>query len=247
MAEYVMDAALRGVRGYVCVANTHVLTTAVFNSQLRKALASASLVTPDGMPLVWFLRSRGHSRQNRVYGPDLTIALLKLAQRRKARVFFYGGSAETLRILIKTVKIRFPRLKIAGSYSPPFRERFSPHEEIRHARIIDKTKPHLVFVGLGAPKQEIWMHRMRPKIKAPFLLGVGAAFDFIAGRKPSAPRWMKRSGLEWLFRLSTEPSRLWWRYLYSIPLFAVLASLQYSGLWTLKPVGRINSRFKTRG
>jgi N-acetylglucosaminyldiphosphoundecaprenol N-acetyl-beta-D-mannosaminyltransferase len=217
-------------RGYICAANVHVIVEAVFNAALRHALLGASAVTPDGMPLVWFLRARGHRGQGRAYGPDLMLSVLRMAEARGFRVFLYGSDGETLGILRRKVMGRFPRLRLAGSFSPPFRKAIGGAELRAHARLINSRRPDIVFVGLGAPKQEIWMDRARPHLKAPLLFGVGAAFDFISGRKPQAPKWMMRAGLEWLFRLLSEPARLWKRYLVYNCIFLALLFLQSCGI-----------------
>lgn len=216
--------------GYVCVANVHVLTEAVFHRMLRAALAGAALVVPDGMPLVWWLRRHGHPGQDRVYGPDLALRLLRRAAMRRWRVALFGGTPAACAAFAALVRRRFPRVRLVAAVSPPFQPAFSSPDLAGHARSLNPVRPDLVFVGLGAPKQEVWMAAVRSRLRAPVLVGVGAAFDFITGAKPQAPRWMMRSGLEWAFRLVTEPRRLWKRYLLLNPLFLVLVALQESGI-----------------
>ena len=216
-------------RGYICITSVHTITEAVFNEPLRRALADG-LVVPDGMPLVWFLKLRGHALKRRVYGPDLTLATCREAQKRGWRIFWFGSTPSTLGGLRTALRRKFPRLKIAGMCSPEFKTAFSTANIRDQARDINRTRPDIVMVGLGAPKQEIWMAKARPHLKAPVIMGPGAAFDFIAGTKPQAPRWMMNTGLEWLYRLATEPRRLWSRYLLYIPLFVVLIALQFTGL-----------------
>jgi len=216
--------------GYICAANVHIIVEALFNPALRHALLGAIAVTPDGMPLVWFLRARGHRGQGRAYGPDLMLAVLRMAQGRGFRVFLYGSDGKTLGLLRRKVRARFPRLRVVGTFSPPFRKSIGGAELLAHARLINSHRPDIVFVGLGAPKQEIWMDRARRYLDAPLLFGVGAAFDFLSGGKPQAPRWMMRAGLEWLFRLASEPGRLWKRYLVYNWIFLVLLFLQSCGI-----------------
>jgi asparagine synthase (glutamine-hydrolysing) len=227
--------------GYVCAANVHVITTSVFDPALRRALRGAAAVVPDGMPLVWFLRSRGHRRQDRVYGPDLMLRMLALARVRRWRVALFGGAPDVLRRLEATLRRRFPGLRIAAAIAPPFRASFRRAELAGHVRAIRRARPDLLFVGLGAPKQEKWMARCAVRTGAPVTIGVGAAFDFIVGRVPQAPHWMRKAGLEWLFRLAAEPRRLWRRYLLLNPLFIALVALQGSGILNLNP-GRSSGR-----
>ncbi len=227
----------RGRGGYVCPANVHVVTESVFNPALRAALRGAAAVVPDGMPLVWFLRRHGHPGQGRVYGPALTERVLALAHRRRWRVYFHGGAPATLAALVATVRRRFPGLRIVGAFAPPFRARTPARELAAHLAAIRRARPHVLFVGLGAPKQELWMARAASAGRQPLTLGVGAAFDFLAGTKPQAPRWMMRAGLEWFFRLATEPARLWRRYLVTNSAFVVLVALQEWGIVDRTPAG----------
>jgi len=225
--------------GYVCAANVHVVTESVLNPPLHRALCGAAAVVPDGMPLVWFLRRHGHPAQDRVYGPDLTLRVLALARRRGWRVYFYGGTPATLAALLAAVRRRHRGLRVAGWFAPPFRRQMPARELDAHLRMIRRARPDVLFVGLGAPKQELWMARAAARNRLPLTLGVGAAFDFLAGRKPQAPRWMMRSGLEWAFRLATEPGRLWRRYLVTNPLFLLLVALQELGIVDRTPRGAV--------
>jgi N-acetylglucosaminyldiphosphoundecaprenol N-acetyl-beta-D-mannosaminyltransferase len=164
-----------------------------------------------------------------VYGPDLTLAICSLAARRGVTVAFVGGTEHTLILLERELQRRFPRLQISLVQSPPFRAT-SPPEDAELVRRIATSGAGIVFVGLGCPKQERWMAEHKGRVPA-VMVGVGAAFDFLAGTKPQAPRWMMRWGLEWLFRLSAEPRRLWRRYLYNNPRFVALFALQVAGTW----------------
>lgn len=217
-------------RGFLCFMNVHVVMEARWRAVVRSALRAATAVLPDGMPLAWFLRWRGHRGQERVYGPDFTAAMLDRSARRGFRVYLYGGRPDTLARLERVLPRRFRGLKLAGTFPPPFRARPDVTADRTDVRRINRVRPDIVFVGLGAPRQELWMGRNRSRVRAPVLAGVGAAFDFLAGTKPQAPRWMMRLGLEWLFRALTEPRRLGRRYLVSNPAFVVLLVMQELGL-----------------
>jgi len=192
--------------------------------EYRGAMQNADLVTADGMPLVWLLRWLGVPGATRVCGPDLLPRILEAAADAGIQVGFYGGSEAVLDQLVGRAKRLFPNLRVAYAESPPFRL-LTPEEDVIATRTIVRSGVQILFVGLGTPKQDRWMGAHRGRIPA-VMLGVGAAFDFFAGSKPQAPRWMQRSGLEWLFRLATEPRRLWRRYVLHNPRFVVLAASQ---------------------
>jgi N-acetylglucosaminyldiphosphoundecaprenol N-acetyl-beta-D-mannosaminyltransferase len=187
----------------------------------------ADLVTPDGMPLVWGLRLLGCKGATRVYGPDLTPIVLARAAADGLPVGFYGGSPEVLEQFVQAMTARFPELKAAYAFSPPFRP-LTPDEDHRIVREINSSGARILFVAIGNPGQELWMAAHRGKVQA-VMIGVGAAFDFLTGAKRQAPRWMMGLGLEWMFRLATEPRRLWKRYLKHNPRFVVLFALQLLG------------------
>ncbi len=205
--------------------SVHPIMTAFFDGAVRTVLNGADIAATDGMPLVWALRSFGAKNQRRVYGPDLMLAVCGQATRLQHRVFLYGGRADTLAELRSRLKARFPALQIVDSYAPPFRP-LTPEEDQACTDRILAADADLVFVGIGAPKQERWMTEHRARLPGVVMLGVGAAFDFHAGSVRQAPRWMQRCGLEWWFRLCAEPKRLWRRYLVVNPLFLVLWALQ---------------------
>ncbi|QOY85217.1 WecB/TagA/CpsF family glycosyltransferase [Paludibaculum fermentans] len=193
----------------------------------RAIVNGADLVTPDGMPLVWGLKWLGLRAATRVYGPDFTALALGLAAGGKIPVGFYGASQQVLDALLRSVRSRHPDLDIAYSYAPPFRP-LTPQEDEAVVQAISTSGCRILFVGLSSPKQDVWMAQHRGRIPA-VMLGVGAAFDFLSGTKPQAPRWMMRLGLEWLFRLASEPRRLWKRYLKYNPRFVALFALQLLG------------------
>jgi N-acetylglucosaminyldiphosphoundecaprenol N-acetyl-beta-D-mannosaminyltransferase len=209
---------------YVCVAAVNNVMEAHDNADFRRIMNEADLVTPDGMPLVWGLRALGVRDATRVYGPHLTPAVLDAAAAKGLQVGFYGGSPESLEALLRTVNDRWPQLRVSYSLSPPFRP-LSETEEARVIRDINASGTQILFVGLGCPKQEVWMARNRGRVRA-VMIGVGAAFDYLAGAKRQAPSLMQRTGTEWIFRLVTEPKRLWKRYLRHNPRFVALFGAQ---------------------
>ncbi len=207
----------------VAVCNVHSVMSARRDPELREAIAAAEIATPDGVPIVWGLRATVRKEQQRVYGPDLM---------HKAFVddvgwkhYLYGSTPETLEQLQAKLAEIAPKAKIVGAYSPPFRE-MTQAESDEAMEAIRSSGADVVWVGLGMPKQELWMHGIRPELPGIALLGVGAAFDFLAGTKKQAPAWMQKAGLEWLFRLIQEPRRLWRRYIWNNPAYAVLLTLQ---------------------
>lgn len=214
---------------YVCVTGVHGVMESQRDETLRKIHNDAGLVVPDGMPLVWVSRLKGQRHVDRVYGPDLMLALCDASQSKGYRHYFYGGNSETLALLQQSLTHRFPQIRVVGAYSPPYRPLTQDEDELV-TQTINSANPDIVWVGLSTPKQEYWMSEHRAKLTAPVMIGVGAAFDFHAGMKPQAPRWMQRSGLEWLFRLITEPRRLWKRYLTNNPLFIILILAELLGL-----------------
>lgn len=202
---------VEGKRHYVCVAAVHLLMECPKNRTLLGGVNGAGLVTPDGMPLVWLLRLYGRKNAQRVYGPTLTVKLCALAARRGWRVFLLGGASGQSNEVERALLRQFPKLRIVGRHDTPVR----PIPSVQNKKIIAKinqTKPELVFIGLGCPRQELWMIENRKKLDAPVLIGVGAAFDFLSGSVRQAPVWIQHAGLEWMYRLLREPKRLWYRY-----------------------------------
>ena len=214
-------------RGYVCAVPVHSLMVSRHDPAMRSALRGATMNVPDGKPLVWALNLLGEHLGDRVYGPELMDRFCARAARSGHRLWLYGGATpEVLADLKHTLERRHSGLQIAGGWSPPHRP-LTPQEERDVAQRIDADRADVVWVGLGVPKQELWMARMRPTLQAPVLAGVGAAFDFLSGRKRQAPAWMQARGLEWLFRLSQEPLRLLPRYLRYNPAFVAAFARQY--------------------
>jgi N-acetylglucosaminyldiphosphoundecaprenol N-acetyl-beta-D-mannosaminyltransferase len=224
----VRDWIDRNDRNFVCVTGVHGVMESYRDPTLRKIHNAAGLVTPDGMPLVWLGRRLGFGQIKRVYGPDLMLALCEHSMGKAYSHFLYGGGPEVPEKLAEELKDRFPGLQVAGVYSPPFRE-LTPEEDEGVIKMINDSGAQIVWIGLSTPKQEKWMSSHLKKLKAPVLIGVGAAFDIHSGLKPQAPAWMRNSGLEWLFRLITEPKRLWKRYAINNPMFVALAARQLLG------------------
>jgi N-acetylglucosaminyldiphosphoundecaprenol N-acetyl-beta-D-mannosaminyltransferase len=193
--------------------------------EVRDILNQADIVTPDGMPLVWALRSFGAAKQQRVYGPNLMIELCARAEKEGHRIFLYGGRPESLDTLRVNLTKRFPGLAIAGCYSPPFRP-LTTEEDADVCSIISESRPDLIFVGISTPKQEQWMAQHAARFSGAIMIGVGAAFDFHAGRVRQAPAWMQSHGLEWFYRLTQEPGRLWRRYVLVTPWFLPYWAMQ---------------------
>lgn len=230
-----LSAAAQTIRGwvrerrrvYVAVANVHLVMEGYDSPEIQQALDGAAMVTPDGMPLVYLGKLNGQEI-SRVYGPDLLLKILETDPDRTLRHYFYGGSLAANACLVQKLSRDNPGLVVAGSRTPPFRL-LTEAEVQAEVDVLNAAQADIVWVALGAPKQEAWMARMRPRLNAPVLIGVGAAFDFLSGGKPQAPALMQKLSLEWLFRLACEPRRLWRRYVYHNPRFVVLALMQRLG------------------
>lgn len=216
--DAILSRARFGDGGHVCVATVHMVMEAWDDPGFRAIVNDAWLVTPDGMPLVWGLRRLGISDARRVYGPALTPFVCARAAEEGLPVGFYGGTPETLKRVTANLRRRFPRLEIACALAPPFRPP-TPEEDRKAIEQIEASGARVLFVGLGCPKQERWIAAHREALPEVVMVGVGAAFDFLAGAKRQAPAWVQSAGLEWLFRLATEPRRLWRRYARHNPRF----------------------------
>jgi N-acetylglucosaminyldiphosphoundecaprenol N-acetyl-beta-D-mannosaminyltransferase len=210
--------------GMTCVANVHMVMEACDDPAFRALVNGAELVTSDGMPLVWSLRALGARDATRVYGPTLLPLVCEEAARCGVPVGFYGGTPPVMAALTERLAARFPGLAIAFAHCPPWSDA-PPEVDDRIAAAIEESGARVLFVGLGCPKQERWMAAYREHLSCA-LVGVGAAFDFAAGAKVQAPAWLQRAGLEWLFRLASEPRRLWRRYARHNPRFALRIALQ---------------------
>lgn len=211
---------------YICVCPVSTIMECKRNKDVLKSLNSATLVTPDGMSVVLIGRMKGFKNIRRVYGPDLMLEVCRVSEKYGYRNFFYGSTNLVLENLQIKLKQAFPNLIVSGVFSPPFRKPTLAEDKIEVDKI-NSTHSQILWVGLGSPKQDLWMSEHRDKINCPVMIGVGAAFDFLSGTKPQAPKWIRNSGFEWLFRLTTEPKRLWRRYLVdgSMFLFFLLGEL----------------------
>ena len=211
----------------VVFANVHVVTEADRNPAYLRALMDADLIAPDGMPLVWAMRLLGRKLQDRCYGPTAMERALATSERTGWRHAFYGSTPEVLVQLRNAVACRWPHAHVVATQDAPFGP-FDDTQELRNIAVINEADPDLVWVGLGCPRQEFWLSRYRRHLHARAVFAVGAAFDFIAGTKAQAPVWMQRYGLEWTFRLSREPTRLWRRYLLRNPYFIARVAVQWA-------------------
>jgi N-acetylglucosaminyldiphosphoundecaprenol N-acetyl-beta-D-mannosaminyltransferase len=218
---------------YVTVTPAHAVMDAFKDPGLRRVFNASGMTTPDGMSIVWVLRLRGHRQVSRVYGPDLMLEVCQAGLALGYRHFLYGGGGGVASALAEKLRARLPGLHIVGTCTPPFRD-LTEDEDQGVVESINAARPDIVWVGLSTPKQERWMAAHLGRINAPVLIGVGAAFDFLSGTKPQAPHWIQRSGLEWLFRLATEPRRLWRRYA-QYPLFGLLVAAESLGLLRVDP------------
>lgn len=214
--------------GYICCATAYNVNLARSDGDLRAAYNRSFLTTPDGMPLVWLAREKGFA-VTRVYGPDLLAAVCEVGRATGLRHYFYGGADGVADALRAKLTARFPGLEVVGTHTPPFRS-LTPAELAALRADVAAKRPDIIWVGLSSPKQEKFMAAHAASLDAALLIGVGAAFDFLSGRVPQAPRWMQRSGLEWLHRLATDPVRLWRRYLIHNPMFVFRTLLQLTGL-----------------
>lgn len=219
--EFIDKAITINLNTYICCIPLHSIMECQQNPKLIPIFNNSYLNTPDGIGVVFLLRLFGHKNVERVYGPDLLAEICKISPDIGYKHYFLGSTETVLENLRKKLTEKNPGLKIVGSYSPPFRA-LTADEDTELCQEISNSKPDILWVGLGSPKQELWMYNHQGKIDVPVMIGVGAAFDFLSGNKPQAPRWVQRSGFEWLFRLLSEPRRLWKRYLLGYPNFIYL-------------------------
>jgi N-acetylglucosaminyldiphosphoundecaprenol N-acetyl-beta-D-mannosaminyltransferase len=213
---------------YVAICNVHSVVTAMQDPQHKHDLNQADMATCDGMPITWVLRKLGFVDQQRINGPDLMWKYCEKIEKTGQTVFFYGSTDDNLALLKGQLLATFPKLQIAGMYSPPFRA-LTDAEDAAVVKNLNDSGAGVVFVGLGCPRQEHWMNEHRGKINA-VMIGVGAAFNYHAGTIRRAPLWMQNAGLEWLHRLAADPRRLWKRYLVTNTLFIFSITAQLLGL-----------------
>jgi N-acetylglucosaminyldiphosphoundecaprenol N-acetyl-beta-D-mannosaminyltransferase len=232
-----MESALRetellldlGQQGYICVTGVHGIMEAQSDEGFREILNRSFLTTPDGMPTVWLGRMQGFKQMSRVYGPDYMLGVCERSVTKGYRHFLYGGKPGVAEELRAALLRKFPGLQIVGTYTPPFRP-LSTEEENDLRFQLEATQADVLWCGLSTPKQERFMAAYRQRMPVKLMVGVGAAFDLLSGNLSEAPDWMKKAGLQWLYRLMKEPSRLWRRYLLNNPKFTWLTFLQLTGL-----------------
>ncbi len=216
--DLIGQLAVGGRASYVTVTGAHGIVESAHDKAILESHQRAALVVPDGMPLVWLGRLLGFKSIGRVYGPDLMSSVFARKDLRQLRHFFYGSSPDVVSKLVETIRARFGDFDFVGTHSPPIRKPGFIEDGSVLSRITE-LKPHIVWVGLSTPKQELWLHMHMQKIGSGVGIGAGAAFDLLSGTIPQAPRWIQRSGFEWLFRLAMEPRRLFRRYFYVVPQF----------------------------
>lgn len=225
MVERLLIHAKSGKPGYVCVSNVHTTMTGFFDPAYRRVTNESTYSVPDGQPVRLAMRLLGASGQERVRGPSLMKALCDRGRAEGLRHYLYGGSPETLECLVQVLQQRYPGISIVGAESPPYRA-LNHQEIIAATNKINASGAEILWVGLGAPKQELWMWDQKESVR-PLMMGIGAAFDLLAGKIPEAPAWMQAIGMEWFFRLYREPRRLWRRYIFNNPVFLALFAWQF--------------------
>jgi len=225
-------------KGYVCLVGVHGVMECQRDPAVAKAIANAELTVPDGMPTVWMGRHQGHTDMQRIAGPDLMLEVLSRDEFRGRTHFLFGGKEGIAAELRDKLMLRYPELKIAGTYTPPFGP-MSPEQDEEFRTMIKRTQPDIIWVGISTPRQEFFMAQYLPLLDTTLMFGVGAAFDFHTGRITDCADWIKRAGLQWLHRLLQDPKHLWKRYMRNNPLFLFYAFLQLTGLKSYTPQQRI--------
>lgn len=218
-----------GKPGYACFSSVHPVIEAQRDPDYMQILNGAAFNFPDGMPLTWVGRIQGHAKMNRVFGPEFMLEMCRLSELRGYRNFLYGGNEGTAAQLCRSLQRRYPMLQIVGTYTPPFRD-LTAEEEGHIIATVQEARPHILWVGIGAPKQDRFMARFVDRLNVPLMAGVGAAFDFHTGRIRDCSDWIKRAGLQWAHRLIQDPKRLWKRYALTNPAFLWHVAWQLSGL-----------------
>ncbi len=234
--EAILSWCAAGRSAYICIRDVHGIMRAQNDLALREIHNQAGLVTPDGMPLVWVTRLRGYKGGGRVAGSDLVESLCEVSPAAGLRHYFYGAKPGVAERMATALQVRYPGLSVVGASTPPFGD-VSADEDARLTAAIASARPDVIWVGLSTPKQEYWMRDHVGRIPGATLIGIGAAFDFLAGEVKRAPRWMQISGLEWLHRLASEPRRLWKRYILLAPIFAIRVMVETAIVSRERPGG----------
>lgn len=215
---------------YVTVNNVHTVTEAIRNNNYKEIINNSFLSLPDGKPLSIYLKLKGYKNVNRIFGPTFFEKTLEWGQKDNLKHFFFGSSEDTLNKMIFNISKKYPDAKIFGCFSPPYKDRFSEEENDFFIKLMNESGADIYWVGLGAPKQEIWMYENYKKLNKGVMVGIGAGFDYLAGNTKHAPKWMKEFALEWLYRLIQEPRRLWKRYLITNTIFLFYILLEFLGI-----------------
>ncbi|HEX8926292.1 MAG TPA: WecB/TagA/CpsF family glycosyltransferase, partial [Terriglobales bacterium] len=223
--DRIHDALAAGIKGYVCMAGVHGIMEAQRSAAVMCALRDSFMNLPDGMPTVWVGRSQGFTEMRRVAGPDVMLEVFRNRRFAEYRHFFYGGKPGVAEELALSLKRRFPWVRIAGTYTPPFRD-LNSEEELELTASVRLAGPSIIWVGISSPRQELFMRKYLPLLDTTLMFGVGAAFDFHTGRIRDCAGWIKHAGLQWLHRLLQDPKRLWWRYVRNNPAFLWQIGLQ---------------------
>jgi N-acetylglucosaminyldiphosphoundecaprenol N-acetyl-beta-D-mannosaminyltransferase len=229
LLEFVKEAIEKKRKTYIVLTGAHGIVEMQKDKQLLRINNQAGLVTPDGMPEVWLGKLKGYKNIQKLCASNIMQKIFCESEHTGYRHFMYGGNEGVAQILAKVLKIQYPKISIVGTYSPPFRP-LTIDEEIKISKQINASGANIVWCGLGCPKQEKWMSKFRPHLDAPILIGVGAGFDFLSGEKPLAPKFIQYSGFEWLYRLASDPKRLWKRYFRVVPKFIYLVFLELTGI-----------------
>ena len=218
---------------YITVNNVHTVIEGVLNKRYQEAINNSFMSLPDGKPLSVVAKLKGEKNITRIFGPTFFEKTLEWGQKDGIKHYFFGSSGETLNKMKKEINRRFPSAKIAGFLSPPYRE-FTEEENKLFINAMNESKSDIFWIGLGAPKQEMWMYENIEKLNRGVMVGIGAGFDYLAGNTKQAPEWMKNSSLEWLYRLYQEPGRLWKRYFVTNTLFIIYITLEFLGIKRFK-------------
>ena len=227
--RWIHDALRQRRKGYVCVTGVHGIMEAQNDPKFRHILNNSFLTTPDGMPTVWVGKKQGAAGMERVFGPDLMSRVCSETVEHGYTHFLYGGAPGVADELKARLEERYPGIRVAGTYTPPFRP-LTLQEHVDLVEQISNVQPDIIWVGLSTPKQERFMAEYLPKLNTTLMFGVGAAFDLHTGRMKDSPEWMKNAGLQWLHRLAQDPQRLWKRYLVNNPKFIAAISAQMLGM-----------------
>lgn len=231
-----LDQWIENKKGnYVCVTGMHGVMESMKDENLRSIHNKAGMATPDGMSMVWYAKLKGIKNMERVCGPDLFPSVCEYSVKKGYTHFFYGGAEGVPELLKEKMTARYPGLKVVGTYSPPFRP-LTTEEDQAIINRINALNPTFVWIGISTPKQEKWMHDHQGKLNNSIMFGVGAAFDMHSGIKQRGPKWIQKSGFEWLYRLCQEPKRLGKRYLVNIPRFIFFSFIHIIGIYKLKPI-----------